>query len=288
MKKIKIAAGITLYNPQAKTIDHINEYLNSFDMVLVFDNSDKRGNEHNKLIDKFTNDRRLIYIDGKGNCGLPFAYNRMMSEEKIADFDYMCTLDQDSIFSHEDITIIRKYIEERYIAIRNNVAVIAPYIDYGRKIDREHKREKRIEDRGRVITSGAFVNLYLYHSGNFSYDENYFIDKFEIDLCKQFTNAGYKILMYHASILHQRLGEESGHDHPNHSPLRHYYLFRNRFYYNKKFYKFPVRVCLNIMQTLKHLALIVMYENNKTKKVFQLKNAIFDYKCKCYGKTNKV
>ena len=91
---------------------------------------------------------------------------------------------------------------------------------------------------------------------DFKYDEKYFIDKFEINLCIQTLKAGYEIIMYYGSVLNQRLGEESGHNHPNNSPFRKYYLYRNRFNFN---HKFPKRVILNILQIVKHLLLILLY-----------------------------
>mgnify|MGYP000373584331 CR=1 FL=1 len=281
---LKFVAGITLYNPDLNIVEHINGYLDSFDAVVVFDNSDKRNIEYNRIICQFRKDVRLIYIDGKGNMGLPYAYNRMMEDERIADFDYMCTLDQDSIFLHEDIVSMKNYIENQLPDFGERVAVIGPYIDYGNRRDDKHITKRHVEEKKWLITSGAFVNLHLYHNGGFSYDENYFIDKFEIDLCKQFTNAGYRVLMYHASVLHQRLGEDNGHSHPNHSSLRHYYLFRNRFYFNKKFYSIPKRWILNILQTARHVLLIALYEDDRILKVSELWKAAKHYRNKNFGK----
>lgn len=286
MNKLKFAVGITLYNPTTEIIERINGYLSDFDKVLVFDNSDVRDDEYNFLLTKLYKGSHLIYIDEKVNKGLPYAYNRMITDEHIVGYDYFCTLDQDSTFKHSDILSIKDYITKNYLILKDRVAEIAPYIDYGYG---KHIYKNLIEEKKWVITSGTFINLHLFISRNFSYDENYFIDKFEIDLCKQFTQAGYIIQMYHRAVLHQRLGEDSGHKHPNHSSLRHYYLFRNRFYFNNKYYSLPKRSVLNLLQTLRHLFRIILYENNKFSKTLQLFFAIKDYTCGALGKcTRKI
>lgn len=285
MNNLKFAVGITLYNPTIEIIERINGYLSDFDKVLVFDNSDVRDDEYNFLLTKLYKGSHLIYIDGKVNMGLPYAYNRMITDEHIAGYDYFCTLDQDSTFKHSDILSIKDYITENYLILKDRVAEIAPYIDYGYG---EHIYKNLIEEKKWVITSGTFINLHLFISRNFSYDENYFIDKFEIDLCKQFTQAGYIIQMYHKAVLHQRLGEDSGHKHPNHSEIRHYYLARNRLYFNKKFFSFFKRWGLNILQSLRHFLLILLYEQNKRRKIIACFRGWADFYSGKHGKKNDL
>ena len=116
------------------------------------------------------------------------------------------------------------------------------------------------------------------------YDNKYFIDKFEIDLCQQMTTRGIEVLMYHGSVLYQNLGERNGHRHPNHSALRHYYLFRNRFYFNRKWFTNIKCIVLDVLQTLKHIGLILLFEDEKMYKIQFLKKAIKDYKKGNMGK----
>lgn len=267
------AAGITLYNPSEKQIENALGYSDYFDRIFLFDNSDDGICRKGKMdaIDK------VVYLDGNGNNGLPYAFNRIL--EKCVGYDFLCTLDQDSLFSGPDIEHIKKYIENK-IDIKK-CGIISPYVDYG---IRTYTLSESIESKKWVITSGSFVNLNIIRKEELSYDENYFIDKFEIDLCEQLKNRNYRIVMYHGSTLHQELGESNGHTHTNHSPLRHYYLFRNRFYFNKKWYMGIKRYFLNIAQTTRHVLLIILYEENKINKISQLKEAYLDFKKSKFGK----
>lgn len=266
---MKYAAGITLYNPTKSQISHIKEYSNSFDLVILYDNSepDYEKPSYDIIGNKF---RILTQNENKG---LPFAFNAIIDE--CDAFDYLCTLDQDSTFSEEDIKSMKDYIET--ISNQRNIGIIAPFIDYGFG---SHEKNQNLEIRKWVITSGSFVNLDVLRKENIRYDNAYFIDKFEIDLCEQLRRRGYVVAMYHNSVLHQELGEASGHRHPNHNSLRHYYLFRNRFYFNSKWYTGLYKSFLNVAQTIKHVCLITLYEDRKVEKIKQLYIAYRHYRRK--------
>lgn len=273
---MRFAAGITLYDPTYQELKQIAKYGNSFDKIIIFDNSES---DYGKL--KFLFDDNFTILSKGENLGLSVAFNSIIKYLENEEIDYLCTLDQDSEFRKEDISRIQKFLEN---TTNDNIGVIGPYIDYGFG---QHRYKRKIEKKPWVITSGSFINLNIVRKNNMYYDENYFIDKFEIDLCQQMINANYEVLMYHDSILHQNLGEKSGHKHPNHSPLRHYYLFRNRFYFNKKWFGRGKCIILDILQTIKHLGLIVLYEKDKWSKVKMLLIALVDFEKGKMGKYEK-
>lgn len=281
VKKMKYAAAITLYNPTEEQIKHCQEYKESFDCVYICDNSDKT----NSLIKDSFASKEFKYIRMNGNEGLPKAFNAVLDNETIHEYDYLCTLDQDSVFHSEDIFKMRSFIEEcslsRIEGIKyHTVGIFAPVIDYGRGFD----TSKQYEERQRVITSGSFINLDIVKRQQLRYDELYFIDKFEIDFCQKMILEGDKIIVYFGSKLEQQLGDGDRRYHSTHNYLRHYYLFRNRFYYNKKFYSGLKRICLNILQTARQCIEIIGYEPEKKLKLKQLCYGYNDYKNGKMGK----
>ena len=267
MNKMKFVAGITLYHPTSSQIEKLKDYSASFDYVFFFDNTDSPDSSCPS-----ENVGNIIVLGDGVNHGLSYAFNCILKQPECVDADFLCTLDQDSVFTPDDIRAMKEFLEARQSCAKTGI--VGPYIDYG--YDSAHDEDK-VELRPWVITSGSFVNLNALYSENFLYDENYFIDKFEIDLCMQFRMKGYSILMNHNAVLHQTLGEYSGHRHPNHSVVRHYYLFRNRFYFNKKWYKPIKRWALDFLQTCKHLSLILLYENEKLSKIKMLVKAFSDF-----------
>lgn len=271
-QKYKYAVGITLYNPTAEQFELISRLRKSFDLIFVFDNSDKT--------DLFRNidwPKEIVYITGGGNLGLPYAFNCII--QKCSGVDFLCTLDQDSTYTYDAIGKMKDYINN--CETIDTIGIIAPYINYGYN---NCSTKKIVSEEKWVIASGSFLNLKQIIKLKIKYDENYFIDRFEIDFCKSLLENGLKVLVYHKSVLNQQLGENSGHNHPNHSKLRHYYIFRNRFYFNKKWYSNPLSIFLSVIQTTKHICLIILYEDNKLGKIYTIKQAVEDYNNKKMGK----
>lgn len=270
---MKFAAGITLYNPTIEELNKISKYEKCFDKIILFDNS-----EPNYTKPIFTFSKKFTILSDGENKGLSIAYNLIIKYLNTYDFDYLCALDQDSDFIYNEIVKIKEYLENNSSI---DIGIIGPYIDYGYK---QHIFKNVIEKRKWVITSGSFINLKIVREEQLLFDENYFIDKFEIDFCQQMIENNHEVLMYHYSILQQKLGEFSGYSHPNHCPLRHYYLFRNRFYFNKKWFRKPKYLFLDVLQTIKHVFLILVCENDKFNKIKELPKAYMDYKKGMMGK----
>lgn len=265
---MKFAAAITLYNPTKVQLKHCLEYIDSFDQVYIMDNSENID----LSMEDFFKSPGFKYIKMNGNEGLSKAFNMVLEEESINSIEYLCTLDQDSVFSAEDIGCMKQFIGT--LSKQNNkVGIVAPVIDYGWGVIKTVGFEKR----ERVITSGSFLNLNVIRKNNIRYDEKYFIDKFEIDFCRQLRLKGYDIIVYFGAKLIQQLGEAGSKKHSSHSALRHYYLFRNRFYFNHKFYKWSKRYLLNFLQTGRHCCSIILYESNKCEKIKELFVASADY-----------
>ena len=275
-----VSCGITLYNPDEQIIEKIREYLNVFDTVYIYDNSETSNEVIDKLKRIFGKSKNFFYLSNGKNMGLPYAFNEIL---KATDADYLCTLDQDSIYELKEILNMKDLLKT--FDNKSKIAIIASKVIYNNE---KFTRNTEIIDKGYVITSGSFLNVKIVKKNNIIYDENYFIDKFEIDFGQQLKNLGYRICQYNNSILYQQLGEFSGHRHPNHNVLRHYYLFRNRFYYNNKFIRsFLKRIIITLLQVIRHVILIMLYEENKIKKICTLYFGLLDYKQGRLGKITR-
>ena len=176
---MKYAVGVTLYNPTDQQLERANKLSDLFDKVYLFDNS-----EPYYKIPRISSEENVVIITEGENMGLPYAYNKII--ERCGDCDILCTLDQDSIFLKEDIEKLKLKVET--CDAFEEIGIIAPYIDYGFG---RHKAEDRIENKRWVITSGSFVNLDIIRKEKMKYDEAYFIDKFEIDLCESLLRKEY-------------------------------------------------------------------------------------------------
>lgn len=273
-KDMRFAACVVLYNLEEKETVRIKEYSASFDAVYLIDNSAQDDSK------RWGETENLFYHWNGGNLGLPSSFNWILDKGKER-FDYICLLDQDSAFTKDSIEAIKNDIEIHKEYISANVGIVAPFVNYsGRLYSTEEKNVKV----NWVITSGSFINTGIVKKENIRYDEKYFIDRCEVDFCKQLTLRNYEIWMYRGAILNQQLGDDNGTNHTSHSAERHYYIFRNRFYFNKKFFPLAKRIFLDLLQSIKHILHILFYEPDKARKIGMIYPAYEDYKTGHLGK----
>lgn len=267
---MKIAAAMTLYNPTPEFIDNAIRTAKNFSILIICDNSAVNETYQARLKDI----KNIIYMwDGK-NHGLPSAFNAMMDIAIANQVDYLCTLDQDSILSKEGVEKIIQYIQSRDMSTIGIVAPLPSRVDANPKIG-----EQNVEW---VICSGCFLNLKLLGENGIKYDAAYFVDRFDVDICTQVRNCGLKIIRLNHVYMEHMCG-----DNGKHSVLRHFYIFRNRFYYNKKYYPFPKHILVSILQVVRHLYLIIFSEDDKLKKLKTLQLAISDYRNGKFGEIDE-
>jgi len=269
---MKFSVGITLYQPKDEYINRINMISEEFDKVFVYDNSFDRV----KSVDKLIKNPKVTYTFNGENKGLANAYNYFL-ENTLDSFDFLCILDQDSHFTNENISKMKKFLE------RNNneaLAIAAPSYS-NLSLNNKSKNEQNIKVKW-VINSGSFLNLKLIKKHNFKYDSNYFLDRIDSDFCKMINRKNLDIIVHKKSILDQELGYLYN-KRSAHHPVRHYYIFRDRMYYNQKFYNKATSIVLSTLQSFKHLTNIIVFEDNKVKKINACVRGYKDFKDKKTG-----
>lgn len=265
---MRIAAAVTLYNPTYEIIENLKNTVNLFDHVYIYDNSEKVGN-YFETIKGFSN---VTYIYHNENKGLPIAFNYILKEVYKTDVEYLCTLDQDSIISLKCVKRIMNYINNNDVS---DVAIVAP-LPTGIKV----KSRANVEKMEWVICSGSFLNLKLIKNNNILYDEAYFVDRFDVDFCMQIRKKKLSIIRLNDIILNHRCGDEQG----GHSELRNYYMFRNRFYYNKKYYSRIIACARTLLQNLRHMRWVIEKPSKIKERLRVLIVAYIDFRKNKMGK----
>ena len=267
---MKYAAGVTLYYPTDEQIRSIVQYSKYFSYVFIKDNSPSKS----QYADILKNVKNIEYFFDGVNWGLPKVFNNIMELCINLDVDYLCTLDQDSILSSNLIEIMQDYINTSKI---DNVGIYAP-----NPVPNLHeKKTSKISEVNWVICSGSFINIKGLNKYQIKYDENYFIDRFDADFCMQIKLKGMKIIKLKEIEMLHMCGDGERH---THNIYRHYYMFRNRFYFNHKYYsniEATVRTCL---QNIRHLFNIFLKEDAKISKAKMYELAKADYIKKKFGK----
>ena len=241
----RIAAGITLYNPEIERLkDNIKATLGQVERLYIVDNDS--NNTAGIKVD-LALDERVTIISNAENKGVAAALNRMCNAAIEDGFDWIMTLDQDSLPEND--------IVEKYLPFTENeeVALITPKFDDDNEPDMIFsEKDEPTTFIERCNTSASLVRLSVFKEVG-GFDEKMFIDCVDFDYCTTLIENGYKILRVNSAVLHHRLGEASevkffipigrlfgikklqkSFFTYNHSPLRTYYYARNIRYYAYK------------------------------------------------------
>ena len=268
---MKYAVGIVLYNPKDESLTNMLDYFSCFDFVYIYDNSDE--NISSSLLSTVKT-KSNVYFTEHVNNGLAVAYNFFLQQSKKDKVDYLCTMDQDSLFKEKDILSVKEFINSENLC---SVGIVAPFAIY--QTNQNIKLPSNYIEREKVISSGSFINIGVI--GDIVFDENYFIDRLDYDFCKQIRNTGLKIYKLGFAKLYQKIGEGKR---CSHSLIRHYYNYRNMFYFHSKFYGRVKSFFLSLRLTLLHMWKIILNEPQKSKKIMIVFKAYKDYKNKRMGK----
>lgn len=271
---MKICCGIVLFNPSEIEINQIEEKRSAFEKIYVFDNT-----PNPQKIDIHCNEIEIF--SENINKGLSYAYDFLCKTAKERGYEYIMLLDQDSIMTTENIFKMIQFIGT--FQQKNKVGIYTPFVEYNVKNIKSMNKVEEYDEVNWCISSGSIINLDVFDK-EVRFDINYFIDRVDRDYCKQLILKKYKIIRINKAVLIQKLGEMRrifGINYSSHSALRHYYISRNRLYYNKKYNELFIK---SVLQTIRHFFFIVLLENHKFLKINAFFHGIKDYKNMKYGK----
>jgi len=276
-----IMAGIVLYDPDIVRLkENVYAVKNQVDRVLLVDNNSKNVNKIRAI---FIKDTTVYLIENTKNLGVATALNQIMTYAEQHEYEWVLTLDQDSVVSSN---IINEY--ERYLNIPNIGIVCCKICDRNFERERDRNISKECECVKFCITSGALTNVDTWKKiGGF--DDFMFIDSVDVDFCISLNNSGYKIVKtYLTYILH-----EVGHSYTvklfgreelvlNHSPFRCYYIIRNEIYLGRKYDS--ESMLIHLLRAFKRILIVMLYEKQKISKGRAMLKGFIDG----FGKTYKT
>lgn len=193
-REIKIAAGIVLFNPDRQRLGKCIESLRKqVEKIYIFDNGFSQM--------AFDTQDDILYYTEKKNKGIAYALNFIMDAAKKDGFDWVVTMDQDSIMPFGVIDAYKIEIEQD-----NHLGIVCPQVVDRRRIymEVEKKNEKVYVEK--CITSASCTSINVWEKiGKF--DTWMFIDLVDNDFCKRLRVSGYKILKLNKFVLDQEFGK---------------------------------------------------------------------------------
>lgn len=164
MKKIRICAGIVTYNPDIELlIKNINAISDQVNKVIIVDNGSINWNNwSNRILSK-----NVEIIRNRNNDGIAKALNQICTYAVENDYDYVLTLDQDSIAPLD-------LVEQLSVHMSKDTAIVAPNIVYRNNENYADNITEGCEEVEWVITSASLTNLSVWKELS-GFDERLFI-----------------------------------------------------------------------------------------------------------------
>jgi len=267
-----LAGTVVLYNPENKNIENIRTYIDYLEVLFVIDNSE---NIEEEIINVLRKNAKVHYVLNQNEGGLAKALNLGAALAIEKGYNWLLTMDQDSIVSKEMIPNMFEYIERNET---RDVAVISPFqTDLNQQ---ESPSPEPYEDVLTVMTSGNLLNLELFQS-NGPFLEKLFIDSIDQEYCLRARRNGYRVIKINNAILLHNLGNQkvypSGFISTHHNPSRRYFITRNRFFVARVYRKqFPEFYRETFIITIKDIAKILLVEKQKLKKIYNMAMGYID------------
>ena len=272
-----IGAGIVTYNPDIERLkENINSIMSQVSQIVIVDNGSDNVEDICSMIE---GNSGICMVWNEENGGIAKALNQIMHFADEHNWDWVLTLDQDSVTMPGLIDNYRKYMDYDKVAM-----ITCLFLDRNYGVQQEYEFSEEYRYAERCITSGCLTKVApCLETGGF--DEGMFIDYVDFDMCYMLTERGYKILQSSfRGILHE-LGNSQRKEFfgrevivTNHSPSRRYYYSRNVVYFIRK-HRGYVSALRYYIKLYGRLGVVLLYENNKFNKLkYGLKGIIDGYK----------
>ena len=283
---LKLDGVLVLYNPEETVLENINSYKEYVDHLYVVDNSDRKNHILIENVKKIDN---VVYIDNNDNLGIANALN--VGARKAIDHgaEWLLTMDQDSHFKKNSLQGLIESLS--VLSYPFEVGVFSPLHKLANTVISSESTASQIVEVDSVMTSGNIINLKIFETvGGFL--DKYFIDSVDHEYCLRLKKKGFKVLLHKGCYLEHNLGNIDYSTmlgrkiyYTNHSPIRRYYITRNRLdlisCYAIHFPCFCFREFYNLFA---EWGKIILFEKHKIKKSAYFMKGVFDFIFRRFGK----
>jgi len=283
------SAIIVTYNPPSEFCENLYHWRNQLDQVVIIDNGSTpeiREVFQQAIREKMGN---IEFILNDTNLGIATALNQSFARLIHQGSNLVFVFDQDSQPAPDMVrTILNTFYSHPK---REQIAIVAPRIEdpdagitysflrsRGRFLfERTRSASQVLEDVSIVITSGALYNLDAYQKiGPFR--DDFFMDYIDTEYCLRARQNGYTIVVNCNALLYHHLGNQQKRRlgpltmRPTfHSPLRWYYISRNRVpMFLLYAFRFPYWFLYELMINTFGLVRLLLFEDHKFRKILAI------------------
>ena len=272
---MRLAGVLILYNPSNEVLDNILTYLDGLEILYVLDNSER---PNITVIDRLKMLPKIYYVAFGKNKGISYALNYAL--ELTHGYQFLLTMDQDSKFRTGEFSTYKEKLD----LLKDSEPKIAIYsINYVK--NKLHRSPcEYVTD---TITSGSIIDIGVAKEVG-GFDLNLFIDQVDLEYCYRVREFGYRIIVFYDLFLLHHLGNPKQYNIfgrtiqvTNHNAGRRYYIVRNMLYVMRRYKDIRRDYAMEILKmTIK----VVLFEEDKCKKLLYMYRGIDDYLHGKFGK----
>ncbi|ORJ59120.1 glycosyltransferase family 2 protein [Geothermobacter hydrogeniphilus] len=287
-KRVKVAAVVVLYRPDGDVLRCILSYANQVGRVFLVDNSENP--ETDKFQDFCNDEQNIEYCALGDNYGIARALNVGAEKAIAAGYDLLLTMDQDSMAAPN---MVKYQLRAGDSLGWEKISIISPM----HRIGFDHEKSMGdVYDVESAWTSGCLLNLHVYQKIG-CFEEELFIDFVDHEYCLRSRVHGFRVVKVNAAELYHAIGDGARRVKvfglplivSNHSPLRRYYITRNRLYVTKKFRKeFTGFYWMDKVYFISELITVLFFEKQKMDKIIMIFRGVLDYFNGVMGKCHYV
>ena len=260
----KVLAIVVTYYPEEKLLkENIFSFIDCVDKVLIWENTAASD----KLKYRFVSHKKAEYC-GDGINSISRALNYAWQYAKKYGYDYLLTMDQDSVW--ENFEIFRKKIVSNPFA---PVGIYCPDV-FDKNINNE------FEECNMAITSGMFIPVGVINQIG-GWNELFEIDSVDDEFCLHAHSLGIKTYVVKGAIMKQIFGFPQtihvlGHVWilRNYAPFRLYNVFKDNIILIKRYPQFDY-IKENFKESwLRYIKFVILFESDKVKKLVAIAKGI--------------
>jgi rhamnosyltransferase len=300
--RARTAAVFVAYHPDAAFAERVRTTLGQVDHVYVVDNSPSAvsgkieapvlgegllagdrpstgegppaGEDFGCLGDGVTVIRNL------GNAGVGRALNQGAVRAIEDGYGYLLLMNQDDA-PHPGMVAALHAGLGRW---PGRAAIAAPV-----RIDRNVGPSEDVREHGyiwpviAVGAAGSLLDLLVYQEAG-PFREDLFVDQVDYEYCLRVRRRGYDVVQTGDAVLENALGASSRHHlaglsvvTTNHSPLRRYYIARNRLIVARDYPDFPQYRRSQRYASIRELRNVVLFEERRMAKLRMAARGVWDY-----------
>ena len=219
-------AVVVTYHPDEHFVRNLTRLLEQVDRVLIVDNTPDELEPHPVRLASMLSGVDVIRMGG--NVGVASALNVGVREMKTGGFEWLLTLDQDTLLRSDHLALVHQAVES---TVTPEVGLIGVnYEIAGQPVVSEG--EGAVETPA-VITSGTLLRAACAHACG-PFRDDYFIDSVDTEYSLRARRSGFSVWITERIGMEHGLGEVAvrrflGRDRLlfNYPPLRLYFIVRN-------------------------------------------------------------